>query len=418
MRRMLVLLAVMCLILVLEPASHANASDHGPKGDGLHRMDLGADAFRSGQTVIVEQAGIDDLFVSGETVDSRAALGGSAFATGRDVAISGRVAGNAYAAGQRVHSPAAIDGSGYFSGQTVDVSGAVGADLFAAGYDVRVTGAVAGDAYLMGSEIHVGAVSGDLRAMGRSLRLMEPLGGTALLRADTVEINTTITGDTWISANTVNFGPRAQINGALTLYEETPGTLDVPQSVIDPARITRLVVTARPVDMPHDSPDRGWSVAKDALVAGLWLLVTIAIIAMLRPASLTAMAQRVTGRALASFAAGFVVQSALVGAVVVSVATLIGVLISPLVVVVAVGAAYLGFVVAVYGVMIRVSRVLGRAEPRAFWAKALLGGLGGMMVSLLGMVPFLGWLLMVALSLTGVGAIALHLRDTRQKPFA
>jgi hypothetical protein len=36
-------------------------------------------------------------------------------------------------------------------------------------------------------------------------------------------------------------------------------------------------------------------------------------------------------------------------------------------------------------------------------------------VSLLGMVPLFGWLLMVVLSLTGVGAIALHLRDSRQK---
>lgn len=415
MRRTLVLLAVLCVILVLEPASRALASDHGPKGDSLHSMDLGADAFRSGETVIVDRAGIDDLFVSGDTVDSRAALDGSAFAAGRNVAISGPVAGNAYAAGRRVHSRATIDGSGYFSGQTVDVSGAVGADLFAAGYDVSVTAAVAGDAYLMGSEIGVGTVLGDLRAMGRTLRLMGPLGGTALLRADTVEINTTITGDTWISANTLNFGPGAQINGALTLYEETPGTLDVPQSVIDPARITRLVATAQHPDMPHDAPDRGWHVVKDTLVAGLWTAVTIAIIAVLRPTTLTAMAQRVTGRALASFGAGFIVQSALLGAVVVSAATLIGLLISPVVVVVAVGAAYLGFAVAVYGGVLMLARLLGREEPMAFWAKALVGGLGGMMVSLLGMVPLFGWLLMVVLSLTGVGAIALHLRDSRQK---
>ena len=63
MRRTLVLLAVLCVILVLEPASRALASDHGPKGDSLHSMDLGADAFRSGETVIVDRAGIDDLFV-------------------------------------------------------------------------------------------------------------------------------------------------------------------------------------------------------------------------------------------------------------------------------------------------------------------------------------------------------------------
>ena len=108
-------------------------------------------------------------------------------------------------------------------------------------------------------------------------------------------------------------------------------------------------------------------------------------------------------------------QSALFWAVVVSAATLIGLLISPVVVVVAVGAAYLGFVVAVYGGVLMLARLLGREEPMAFWAKALVGGLGGMMVSLLGMVPLFGWLLMVVLSLTGVGAIALHLRDSRKK---
>lgn len=359
--RRLRLCAVLAACLLSGPAL---AEDEGAA------FDIGADAFRAGRAVALERSGTDDLFMAGETVSVTEGISGSAHLAGREV--------------------------------TVDA--AVGGDLYAAGERITLRGAVSGDATLFGRALRVAGVGGDLRAAGSELEIDGPVAGYAMLAGEEVRFDAQVSGDVSLAAEHVDWGEAARIGGQLTVYEKTPGTLEVPEGIAPESRIARREVE----DWEGPRPP-SWHRAVVGFLLGVVGIAALgALIAALVPERLAEMRRQILDRPFHTLWLGFVTQSAVIGAGVLFALTLIGLLLTPAMALLAVAGGFAGYVVAAYAFGVGLFLAFGRDEPRSIGERSAAAGLGALVAGVIGLIPFLGWLFVLALVLTGVGAITLR----------
>lgn len=107
-----------------------------------------AHSFRTGDTVSVGKGQVvqDTLFASGRTVDVASEVYGDVFCAGQNITISGLVHGDVICAGQTVTVTGTIDGDVRLAGQTVTLGGPVGGNAtvasqsFSLGSGAKVTG--------------------------------------------------------------------------------------------------------------------------------------------------------------------------------------------------------------------------------------------------------------------------------------
>lgn len=365
MRPILIVVLMLCAALPLQAAAADGATYRA-----------GSDLFQSGPRVTVADDGLQDVFAAAETV--------------------------------RLAVP--INGSAHLAGRRVEVDAPVTHSLYAAGYSIALDGAVGGAASLMAHDVTVTApVERGLRALARRITLAAPVGGDALLRGARVHLDAAVGGDASIAAERLTFGPAARIDGRLRLYSDAPDDIDVPESVIAPARIERH---PRPdwagdgVQMPRpDWPGLvlrylGW-VMVVALIA--------ALVAAVAPQGLASARRCVLQRPFASLGYGFLTLSALIGSALVLALTLVGILISPAMVALAVLTGFAGYVVGAYSFGAGVLIVIGRDEPGSLGQRIAAAFIGAAGAGLLALIPVLGWLFVLALMLAGTGALTLRL---------
>jgi len=333
---------------------------------------IGGDSFLAGRSIVFDAPGADDIFVAGQSVRVATDLSGSVYAIGQDVALDGAVGGDIHVMGQNVTLTGDISGDASTAGQGLQVSGAVGGDLRAAGSVVEITG---------------------------------PVAGYAILGGETVRIGAEVTGDVMLAAESVRFGPGARIGGRLTLFENDIGDLVVPESVISEDRITRREIEDWEAQrMPQVVPSVGDIVGR--FIGGVVMVALLAaLIAALIPERLAEMRRTVLRAPFRTLGVGFVTQSAIVGSIFVVAMTLIGLVLVPGILLLAGASALAGYVVGAYAFGVGLLLLIGREEPDTLAERAIAAGAGALVAGVLALVPFLGWLFVIVLSLTGIGAI-------------
>ena len=344
---------------------------------------VGTDLYRAARVQEVDAAGRDDLFLAGERVS---------------------VTGD-------------VTGSGHVAGRWVMLEGGIGGDLYAMGQTVDLRGAVVGDATLAGQEVSVaGEVGGDLRLFGSEIALAAPVTGTAVIGGEFVDWDGMVGGDAVLTARDVSFGPSAGVQGNLILYEEEPGTLAVPETVAPEDRIERREAD----DWDDDFGDFGdyapvslGGMVGSFLMGVLFVTLASAVAAALMPETMARLRKTVLAQPGRAVLAGFLAQSVLVGGGILVSLTLIGLLLLPAAILVSVLAGIAGYLVGAYALGVGLLRRAGRHEPHDLADRALSAAVGALAVGLLGLIPVLGWILVLLLTLTGVGAIALQLFKPR-----
>lgn len=333
-------------------------------------LDFGGDGFRAARTVEHSAEGTDDLFMAGEVVTGRAGIAGSA----------------------------------YLAGRAVRMDGAVGGDAFAAGEEVTFAGDVAGDATLFGRAVAVAGVGGDLRAAGSELRLGGAIGGYAMIAGESVVFDAAVAGDVSLAAQRVDWGQTAAIGGRLIVYEEDPGSLEVPDRVAPADRIERREIE----DWEGPQPPSLRQAVTGFLVGVVAVAALAALVAAVVPERLAEMRRQLLARPFHTLWLGFLTQSAVVGAAVIFGITIIGLLLTPGVILLALAGGFAGYVVATYAFGVGLMLAFGRPEPDSIRDRALAAFLGALTAGIIGLVPFLGWLFVLALVLTGIGAITVR----------
>ena len=356
-----------CLCIGLASAAQAE--------DKQAILDFGGDAFRAGASVTFTTVGTDDLFMAGETVNAAADITGSATLAGRKVIISGRVGGDAYAFGMTVNA----------------------------------TGLIGGDATLSGYDVTTGQVGGDLRASGAEITVNGPVAGYALLSGGEVSLNAPVEGDVAIAARDIEFGSGARIMGTLTLYEKTPGTLDVPENVVPSDRVVRNQLRDWNKDFSDVSPLSLGKAIAGFLVGVVVVAGLAALVASLVPDQLASIRRQILARPFGTLWFGFLALSALLGSAILFAMTLIGIVFSPAVVFLAALAGFAGYVIGAYAFGVGLMLAFGRLEPDSIGERALAAGIGALAAGLLALIPFLGWLFVMALTLAGAGGMVMKI---------
>lgn len=363
-------IAALLALLLLLPAAAVAQNTEG------HSFQLGNDTFIAGARITHAAQGIEDLFAAGETAELAAPITGSAHMAARRVIVSQSIGQNLYAAGMDILLAAPVEGNATVAGYSIDIRGAIG---------------------------------GKLRASGANLALAAPVGGTALLTGDRVELAAAVTGDVVVTARELVFAEGASIGGTLQIYAEDPDAFSVPATVIEPGRISRHRIEGWEGPPSASAVLPSWrSVMRGFLFVVFSVALIAALVAAIAPGPLGDMRQRLIARPFATLGWGFLSLSALIGSGIVIGLTLVGLLVTPALMLLAVVAGFAGYVVGAYclgaGIL-----ALFRARPEGPGLRALAAIVGVVLAALLGLIPFLGWLFVQALALAGLGALIMSL---------
>ncbi|MEM7059933.1 MAG: hypothetical protein AAF557_20315 [Pseudomonadota bacterium] len=336
-------------------------------------LTVGGDSFLAGQEVIFDQAGKEDLFAAGEIIRVLEDITGSAHLAGRKIKMTGRIGGHAYLAGM----------------------------------DVVLEGPVRGNATLAGYDVTVAAVGGNLRVSGGNLLVQGPVGGYALISGETAHIDAQIAGDAIITSRELTFADNTQINGKLILFEETPGTLEVPQGVATADRIERRDISEWK-ETARDLEFWNWKAVLGRFLAGIIVIGALAtLVAAVIPKTMSELREDLLKRPFRNLLFGFLTQSIFIGAAVILLLTVIGILASPAAILAALIAGLVGYVVAVYAFGVGLLLAFGRSVPTTIATRSLAAGLGAVVAGIIALIPLLGWLFIIVFVLAGVGAVTL-----------
>ena len=332
-------------------------------------------------------------------------LGGDRFIAGRIAAMSEPGGADVFLAGERVTLEAEITGSAHMAGRWVTVSGPVGQGLYAAGQEVRVGAAVTGNATLAGQRVDVTApIGGNLRVFGSEITLSAAIEGTLLAGGEFVEIDGPVTGDIALSARELRFGPDAAISGTLTLYEDDPGEIMVPESVIPADRVQREEIS----EWEPIREGGFWPGVKAVISFALGVLLVAlvaAAAAALMPQTFAAMRAQLLGHPFRTLLTGFIAQSTVIGAGILLAMTLIGLLLTPAALFFAILAGLAGYIVGAYALGVAALKLAGQGFPQEAKHRAFAALAGAVIAALVALIPLIGWIAIMALSLAGLGAV-------------
>jgi len=330
---------------------------------------IGNDVFAAGYRLVHDQAGADDVFMSGSSI--------------------------------RLGS--AINGSAAIAGQDIEIDAPVGGDVYILGQNIDVRGPVAGDASFAAQDLVVSDIAGDLRAAAATVQIDGNIGGYAILGGETIKIYGTIAGDAHIAAMNVEFGDTASIGGSLYLYEETAGDIEVPAFVSVGGTVERLEME----EFPEESG--GGFVLYNFLSGVAFVAVIAALFAAVAPQRLAGMRVTLLERPFGMLWLGFLGLSVVLGASIVSAMTIVGILLMPVLLVLAGLGAFVGYVVGAYALGVGLRLLAGLPEPDSLAARAVAALIGALSAAIIALAPFIGWLFVLAMTLGGIGALLNHL---------
>ncbi len=342
-----------------------------------------AATFRTGDTVDLRGGeGIaDDVYAAGGTVTSASIITGDLYAGGGTVLVTGPVSADAV-----------------IGGGTVTVTSTIGDDLRIGGGTIIVQGTVGGDVVVGGGQIHLAgrSISGDVLAGGGMVRVDSPVAGDLKAGGGEVYINAPVSGNVTIEAEKITLGSNAVIIGNLT-YKS-------PQEVVmEPGAEVRGQTTYTPT--PHRSD------AGAALAAFLSIALLIKILMLLAGALVFGLIFNRYSTRLVHDSFAKPLAHAGVGLIVLILMPVLSILL--LVTVIGIPLGILGFLA--FGALMIFSWLMAPVLLGSFiyqwfmkgsylvnWKTILVGVLAYVILSHL---PFIGWLLQLALMLVTLGAI-------------
>jgi len=170
-------MGVLSLALIL-PFFFASAADYLPKNKkgGGNVVVSGEEIFHNlyvgGGSVVINKNILGDLFAAGGAINVASEIEEDLFAAGGNVTVAGPVGGDARLAGGNIAINAPVGGDALLAGGTILIGGNadVGGDLWAAGGAVNITSDVAGNVKVAGGEIFINAkIGGQLQVQSEKL---------------------------------------------------------------------------------------------------------------------------------------------------------------------------------------------------------------------------------------------------------
>jgi cytoskeletal protein CcmA (bactofilin family) len=333
-----------------------------------------------------------------------------------------------FAVGTRVNIRDAVAQDAHVVGYNVDINAAVGGDLYAAGSSVEIEGDIGDDVSAVGGTVDLeSVVTGNARLTGGTVTIDGSISGALIAAGGTVILNGSVDGDAAITAGTLEFGPDARIGGELRY--STSERMEIPASVVPSDRVSyEKLDTSRMREAMSEATGRDWHGDDDdggsllAMIGGgilgfAFLLAVGSICLAAMPETVRRLRDRAIARPFMALLAGVAGLSMILGLIPVAAMTLIGLPLLPFIIL-AIPLVWLaGYLAGIYAVAIRIVEAFNPelTEAPALGQRILILAIAILVVGVLNFVPFLGWMLNLALVLLGIGSIVLSLIE-RTKP--
>jgi anti-sigma factor RsiW len=332
----------------------------------------------------------DTLLAAGQTVSIDGDVNGDLIAFARVVTIRGHVAGDVITAGETVEIQGGVGGSVYAAGRGVTLKQMrIGRNLYTAGRDLTVDSSVeiAGNATAAGDTVNVdGKVGVDLTTAGNAL----------VVRGDVMR-NVNAFGQT------ITLLPPASVGGNLVAHVRAADNLQIAPGATVRGNVDKQISAGPPgarVSRYLTTSFYTWQIVRlaAAFLAGLLLLWAFA---GLRTAPLAD-----AGAGVKAGAIGLVAAIALPVVAFIACITVVGIPLGILAVIV--------WLFGLYFAKVVVAQLIGRklfasAHGVPHYAATLLAGLVIVFVAI--NLPWVGWLIGIAITLLGLGMMVTYVSE-------
>ncbi len=338
------------------------------------------------------------------------------YSAGGSVRPAAPVKGDLYAAGGRVTIDHPVQGDATLAGGAITVRAAVGEDLRAAGGDVNIASTVGGGLYASGGNItlnNTAVVADAVTLYAGSVNIEGKINGPLKVYAQKVVLNGEVARDAEINAEEIELGPRAKLGAALRYPSDAQ--FKTAEGVIIGGAVTRGEAMNGRRDTHHDREWHGQMMGSGPSWAGslasfVALLATSALFLLVFTGFSQRASERLCETPWPALAAGVAVLLGTPLLAVLLLITLIGIPLGIALMMLFPLMLLMGWIVGVFSIAQRVQRAIQKDTPSGSSA-AMIGffALTLLLVLLLGSVPFIGFLILVAIMLLGTGACALEL---------
>lgn len=352
---------------------------------------LAAD-LRSGDTVTV---------ASGEVVD------GDLYVAGTDIIIDGTVNGDVFGAGQTLTINGVVNGGVSFAGQTLTINGEIAHGVRLAGQTINVSGSIGRDLVAFGSEVMVSStakIGSDLVLGAATARINGDVSGNIVGGVGEATITGGVGGNIELETEELTIASTAAIQGNLTYTSESEADIQTG------AQIGGTTTHKAPEIKEPAGPlaDIGGKV-----IAFLMTLLTGIVIILIVPLRAEAVAISIRHKPWLSLGWGAIIFCATPIAAIITFITVVGVPVGLLSLTIYGIAIYLSQIAVGLFIGYWIISYFGKVESRGVLVGAL--ALGFAILTLLKLIPYIGFALWLATVLFGIGAIAMSEQTLRAK---
>ena len=349
--------------------------------------------FRGGDQPSVKQDEkiVNDVYMGGGSVSSAGKVEGDLIAGGGNVIVSGDVTGDLIA-----------------GGGNVTILSNIGDDVRIAGGTLIVKSKIAGDLMMGGGQINVSGegVGGDVAIGGGDVQIDAPIAGKLYIAGGNVYINAPVGGDVKIEADKVTLGSKAVITGNFT-YKAKKELIQETGAVVN-----GLVTFDQKMDKKAGKAVFA-AIFSAFIIWKFFALLACALVVgiLLRRYSMETVSIAIN-RPFYELGRGLLVVIAMPIISVLLLITFVGIPFGIL--------GLIGFVAMMMFAWITAPIILGsfvykyfsKGELEVTWKTILLGVF---LVTILGFIPFIGWLVCTLLTLLSLGAnVALKLQVLKE----
>jgi hypothetical protein len=334
----------------------------------------------------------DDLYIGANTITIDGTVGGDIWAGARTIFISGPVKGSIMAVAQTIIISGDIEHAIRVAGEKINISGNVAGDLFVAGSEINIenTAHIKGDILLGAGVINIdGIVDGDIKGGGDKIIISNEVGGDINLEVNVLTILST-----------------ADIKGSLTYTGENRAVIQTGAQI---AGTTIHKLPEAEKEQSKTFPLALFSSIKTKFIGFLMALITGLLIILIAPKRLLSIAESIHTRPGPSAGWGSLILFITPIAAIIVCITIIGLPVG------LIALALWGM--AMYLAQIPFSLFLGQwiishfgevKNSRGFLIGALAVGL--LTIRLLTLIPYVGFFIILAVTLFGLGAIVVNAR--------
>ena len=320
-----------------------------------------------------------------------------------DLVIADKQYQEVFAIGETIDLSADVQGNTHLIGEYIDIQNSIYGSLYAIGQHITIDSQVNDSVNAVGQNIVVDApINGNARLVAERIDLQNNVGGELLIAAKTLKIAGHIHGDVSVAVENLTFGPEAQLHGNLTIYGKD-NKFDIADSVISKNRIfyeEESNISSNFTKKKHRGKKRAFATIAKIIFISIIIFLLALNSKKIVANGLTASKQKFWK----NIGYGIVALSTLVGSIIVSGLTIIGIPLAALLLLATIVIWSLSLLLGCYFITTNaVSKYLNKT-PSTKAHLYYIALLSAVLVQIVAILPAISWFVALLITLYGLGA--------------